>query len=159
MIERVGDLWVWHSEKRWTVVTTNIGWKKNGSNPMGAGTARTAADKYPDLPGWYGARCKKYGTETAVCPYESGQLILFPTKPLNEKQPWLSWQSDSDIDLIRRSSIQLAALVSLLEKQKKLFGQVGLPLVGCMNGNLTRSSVVPILKHFLDDRFILLEKT
>ena len=157
MIERVGDLWNYHSEGKWVVVTTNIGWKKNGSNPMGAGLARTAAEKYPELPGWYGHRCKKYGEDTAVCYFESGRLILFPTKPLNEEQPWLSWQQDADLALIKRSTIQLQKLGEILQDKGTVFGNIGVPLVGCLNGNLGPRQFLPILRHYLDDRFILLE--
>jgi hypothetical protein len=156
---RVGDLWVWHSEKRWTVITTNIGWKKDGSNPMGAGVARVAADKFPALPEWYGARCRKYKAETAVCYYEPANFILFPTKPLDLVKPWLSWQQDSDLDLIRRSSIQLAKLADVLEERKLLFSQIALPMVGCLNGNLQPEQVLPILRKYLDSRFVLLERS
>lgn len=158
MLERVGSLWTFHSEGRPVVVTTNIGWKKNGSNPMGAGVAKIAAEKYPELPGWYGRRCEKYGADTAVCYYEIGNLFLFPTKPLNESQPWMSWQNDSDTGLIKRSSIQLAKLVEVLSDEKGMFmPQVALPMVGCGNGNLSPRDVLPILRTFLDDRFVLLE--
>ena len=154
MIEKIGNIWSFHAEKRWIVITTNIGWKKDGTNPMGAGIARAAADKYPELPGWYGSRCERYGADTAVTIYKPGKLILFPTKPLNEEQPWMSWKSDADLVLIRRSTRQLAKLIDIVN----LGTQVGLPLVGCENGNLHAKQVLPILRQYLDDRFILFER-
>ncbi len=157
MIERTGDITTWMAEKRWAVVPTNIGWKKDGANPMGAGVALAAADVYPDLAAWYGARCQKYGADTAVCPYYYGNLILFPTKPLNRAQPWASWRDQSDLDLIARSVTQLQKLGEILHGRKVCFGEIALPLVGCGAGGLSRSDVVPILKR-LDDRFVLLEK-
>lgn len=156
MLQESGDLWTWNHEGRWVVVTTNIGWKRNGANPMGAGVARVAANKYPDLPQWYGARCKKYGADTAVAPYYEGKLFLFPTKPLNIEQPWMSWQNDSCVSLIRRSCKQLAALIDILDKRDHFIAKVGLPLPGCGNGNLSPRDVLPVISDILDDRFVLL---
>jgi hypothetical protein len=159
MLERVGSLWLFHDEGRPIVVTTNIGWKKDGSNPMGAGVAKIAAQKYPELPGWYGRRCKQYGAETAVCYYKTAKFFLFPTKPLDEDKPWMSWKNDSDPDLIRKSVIQLEALVDILTSKGKFIPKVALPMVGCGNGNLRPRDVLPILREVLDDRFILLESS
>jgi hypothetical protein len=147
------------AEKRWAVIPTNIGWKRDGSNPMGAGVALAASELYPDLATWYGDHCQKYGANTAVCPYYEGNLILFPTKPLNVRQPWMSWQSPSDIDLIARGVKQLQKLGEILREKKLVFGEIALPLVGCGAGGLERAEVVPILKDGLDDRFVLLELT
>lgn len=158
MLEQNGDIWTWWAEKRWIVITTNIGWKSDGANPMGAGTAKDAARKYPELPKWYGEKCQKYGANIAVTPYVQGRLFLFPTKALNEEQPYLSWKDDSSIDLIRRSTKQLQALVEELVARGSFISKVGVPLVGCKNGNLSRRDVLPILHKYLDDRFVLLER-
>ena len=155
MREITGDLWTFHQEGRWVVITTNIGWKKDGSNPMGAGVAKKAADLYEDLPLWYGKKCKKYTTNTAVQVYKPGRLFLFPTKALDENKPWMSWNQDSSLQLIRRSAKQLAAVVDVLGN--KIFGDIGIPLVGCQNGNLRRKDVLPILREHLNDRFVLIE--
>lgn len=157
MLELVGDLWVWHTLGHWVVVTTNIGWKKNGANPMGAGLARTAAEKYPALPGWYGQRCRRYGADTAVCHYEPGRLLLFPTKPLDQSKPWLSWQQDACLTLVERSAQQLVQLVNILRGRGLISMDVVVPMVGCANGGLERDQVSPILKHYLDDGFVLVE--
>lgn len=157
MIERIGDIWQHHAGGGWVVITTNIGWKKNGSNPMGAGIAAHAADMYPELPGWYGARCSKYGADTACCLYKDARFILFPTKPLNEKKPWLSWQSDSTLDLIRRSAVQLQELGSIV-RGGGYDGLIALPMVGCQNGGLNKLDVLPILRSILDDGFVLFER-
>ena len=154
MRQEIGNIWDHHSEKRWIVITTNIGWKKDGANPMGAGIARQASDMAPKLAEWYGKRCRRYRSGTAVCLYKRPKFILFPTKPLNEAQPWMSWKNDSCPDLIRRSAKQLAKLVEV----KNLFGDIILPLVGCQNGNLRRGTVVPILEEYLNDRFVLVER-
>lgn len=158
MIERAGSVTTWMAEKRWVVIPTNIGWKKDGSNPMGAGIAAVAAAMYEELAGWYGARCKKYGRDTAVCPFYDGHLILFPTKPLvSLRQPQISWQHPATLELVARSVTQLQKLGEILTERKVILGEIGLPLVGCGAGKLQRADVVPILKR-LDDRFVLLEK-
>lgn len=158
MIERVADIWNFHADGRWIVITTNIGWKKNGANPMGAGIAGHAADMFPELPGWYGARCKKYGANTAVCLYEPARFILFPTKPLNPLMPWLSWRNTSSIELIRRSAVQLQKLGEIMYERDLTKDEIALPLVGCENGRLYRRDVVPVLHENLDDRFVLVER-
>jgi hypothetical protein len=156
MKQESGDLWTWNREGRWVVITTNIGWKKDGTNPMGAGVARAAVERYPDLALWYGKRCQKYRTKTAVAAYEEGKLFLFPTKPLDEERPWMSWQQDSSLELIERSCKQLIKLVDVLTKRGKFITRIGLPLPGCGNGNLTPRRVLPIVSNILDDRFVLL---
>lgn len=158
MREHTGDIWDWHAEKRMIVITTNIGWKTDGSCPMGAGIAKKAAELFPDLPAWYGARCRKFKADTAVCFYAPANFILFPTKPLNITAPWLSWRADASLELIARSALQLQKLADILTERKFLFGEIALPLVGCENGNLERRDVTPILCKHLDDRFVLVER-
>jgi len=158
MIERIGDIWTFHHEGRWIAITTNIGWKKDGKCPMGAGIAATAADLFPDLPGWYGTRCQKYRADTAVCQYKPGRLIMFPTKALDIIKPWASWQQKSDLILIKRSAIQLQKLGEIMRANGTVLGEIALPLAGCENGGLMRGEVVPILNRYLDDGFVLYER-
>jgi hypothetical protein len=156
MKKEIGNLWDYYDKGMWVVVTTNIGWKKDGSNPMGAGVAREAARRFPDLPMNYGIRCKKYQKNAAVWPFLPGRLILFPTKPLNVEQPWLSWKSDSDYSLIERSAKQLAKLIDILI-QRESITSVALPIVGCGNGNLEPKRVIQVLEKYLNDTFILVQ--
>jgi len=126
---------------------------------MGAGIAKQAADMFPDMPEWYGARCKKFGANTAVASYDPARFFLFPTKPLDEDKPWMSWQNMSTVALITRSAKQLSALVDILSKRKNhFFTKIGLPMVGCENGGLRPRDVLPILHELLDDRFVLFQK-
>jgi hypothetical protein len=158
MITRQGNIWDHHAEGGWIVITTNIGWKNDGTNPMGAGIAKTAADKYPELPLWYGKKCRKFEADTAVLPYKPGRLFLFPTKPLAE-QPWMSWKQDSSLELIRQSTQQLVLWLEILQKDGlKFIKPIGVPMVGCQNGNLKPKQVVPILEKYLTDKFVLFER-
>jgi hypothetical protein len=158
MIERIGNIWTYHSEGGWIVIPTNVGWKRDGTNPMGAGLAKTASDRYPDIAAWYGKKCQNFRDKTAVLPYKAGRLFLFPTKKL-AAQPWMSWQQDSCPDLIRESTIQLVTWVEIFKsKGTPIIKPVGVPLVGCDNGNLHKKQVLPILRKYLDDRFVLFER-
>lgn len=153
-----GNLWQWHDEGRWIVITTNIGWKKDGTNPMGTGTAKAAADRFEDLPYWYGQRCMRYKDKTAVSAYKEGRLFLFPTKALDNDKPWMSWKADSSLELIAKSSRQLVKLVDVISNDKSVFvTQVALNLPGCGSGNLTEKQVFPTIDAILDDRFVLLK--
>lgn len=159
MLTSDDKIWDFHSEGRYVVITTNIGWKKDETNPMGAGIAQHAAGLFPELPLWYGKRCKKYGSDTAVAIYDPGMLFLFPTKKLEESRPWVSWSNDADINLILRSLNQLVACVDYLTKKgTHHFTKIGVPLVGCGRGGLSKRDVIPILSNKLDDRFVLFGK-
>jgi len=143
-----GDIWS-YSESHFIVIPTNIGWKwQDGRNVMGRGLALQATKKWPYFSFWFGEMCRRHGEKTPTCVYPYGPLIAFPVKPLNKKEPHLSWRSNADTGLIERSARELAAI----EVPKP----VALPLVGCGNGKLEMSEVRPILDRYLgDSRFVL----
>jgi len=149
------DIWDFYNKGGWIVITTNIGWKEDGHNPMGAGIAKAAAAIAPDLPKWYGSLCQRYKESTAVVPYIPARMILFPTKPLNKTQPWLSWNGDSDLKLIEKSTRQLQELITILRSRELLISEIGLPMPGCNNGHKDPVDVLPILQEYLDDKFIV----
>ncbi len=156
MKETVGDMFELYYKSQWIVIPTNIGWKNNGSNPMGTGVAKIAADMFPELPFWYGERCQKYRSETAVCPYEQGKMFIFPTKELDEDKPYMSWSNMSSVKLITRSLKQLVMLIDIMSKKQKIrFDTIGIPLVGCGSGGLRSAEIKPLMKEYLDDRFLL----
>jgi hypothetical protein len=144
-----GDIWDF-SKTHLIVVPVNIGWKgTDHRNVMGRGLALQAVIKYPRFSQWYGLECKKHGAATSVMLYPYAPLIAFPTKPLNESKPWMSWQSKSDLGLIERSSKELATM--------KLDKPVAMSAVGCGNGGLDMADVRPILdRHLSDERFTLI---
>lgn len=156
MREVKGDIWEFYYQMKWIVIPTNIGWKKDNSNPMGSGIAKQAAEMFPDLPYWFGERCIKYRSETAVAPYEQGRLFIFPTKPLDEDKPWMSWSNVPSAALISRSAKQLMALVKIFEKTKQYnLKEIAIPLLGCGYGELKKADVMPLLNKYFDDRFVL----
>lgn len=149
-----GDIWDWSERGIPIVIPVNIGWNAKGHNIMGRGLARQAAQRYPVLPRFLGLKCTAAREMTPVVWWqqEHTSLLLFPVKPLNFERPWLSWQSDASLALIERSTEQLSRLVA-----KHSLGMVALPLVGCGNGKLQRSEVLPILEAHLGDDFTLVE--
>lgn len=147
-----GDLWDMH-EGGWTiVVTTNIGWSlRTHENNMGAGVALQAADRWPDLPKWYGRFCAQHAADTPVVERKDRRLIFFPVKPLlDPKNPELSWSQLASPELIERSARQLAEIKA---------GRIALAYPGAGNGGLPVSVVKPILERYLPgDRFLVVDR-
>jgi hypothetical protein len=145
----------------WIVIPTNIGWKADGKNPMGRGLAQDAAKRYPWLPDLYGQYCQLKGAEAKVVFDMRSRMILFPTKPLDEDRPNLSWKSPASLDLIRKSAKELNDMLlphkdADWPKAKQLqTNHVFVPVVGCGNGMLDEDEVIEILKATLDDRYTL----
>lgn len=137
----LGDIWKHRRARDWIVVSTNVGWRRDGTNVMGRGIAAQAARKFPDLPAWYGAECRKRGSATPTIAHPLYRLILFPVKPLNPVAPHLSWKGSATLARIQTSLDQLLELVPLLPHT----GRVLIPAVGCGNGGLDPPSIVSLL--------------
>jgi hypothetical protein len=126
--------------------------EKKWLKPNGAGAAKTATRKCPDLPMWYGKRCQKYESKIAVAPYLDGKFFLFPTKPLNEEEPWMSWKNDHCMKLVQRSCQQLLALVDLMDSKGHAIERIGLSQPGFG----PKRKVSSIMSKMFDDRFVVL---
>lgn len=70
-------------------------------------------------------------------------VVSFPVKH--------HWRDEADLDLIKKSAIQLMNHVDGLG-----WGKVILPRPGCGNGRLTWEKVKPILESVLDDRVLVI---
>ncbi len=171
MKEIVGNIWD-HWQKKWIVVTTNIGWRPAqggeadvGPCPMGAGLAKDLAERVPTIPNVYGIYCHKWKAHTPTM-WDPRGFVLFPTKPLDPERPWLSWKANSNIVLIERSLRELAVMkipnrdyLSQLARGAPIDNEeILVPLVGCKNGRLTEKQVLPLMKEILDDRFVLVRE-
>ena len=144
-----GSLWDPRLNNCVKVVPTNLGWKSNGENVMGRGVAKQATEKYQMLSSWYGWRCKAMADSELTRLYRYHDLVLFPVKPLDRLMPHMSWRQPASLELVEKSTIQLASFMGM--------DKVALPLVGCGNGRLDSRDVLPILqKHLKDDRFLLI---
>ena len=145
MHTEVGDLWEYHSQGRWVVVPTNIGWKADGSNVMGRGVPRQAAQRFLELPHWYGVQLREDPDPVVV--YRPRRLVLFAVKPLDREHPWLSWRQPATLEQIEAS---VRALAEFRAPGCPLAGvQLAMPMVGCGNGQLDPEDVLPILEREL----------
>ena len=150
-----GDLWERWKHGHPVVIPTNIGWTYTHpmKNVMGKGLAKQATSKIRDLAEWYGVICCHCREATPVIDYDcgltKGPLLLFPTKPLNPDQPYLSWSGPATIEQIAISTTSLRLLVTI--KQHILKFPVCLPLVGCGNGGLDKEVVLDALNRLIPD--------
>lgn len=159
MKRRVGNIWDCLTEGYLVVIPVNIGWKRDGTNVMGRGLAKAARDRYPACARWLGQRHKSlferntpFDDASWIIPFPGESLIFFPTKPLNKEQPWASWKSDSDPELI---SNLLAKFPQ--EAAARAWDKIAVPLLGAGLGNLARDAMEKIIEYHLghDERFLL----
>lgn len=152
MKEIRGDIWDYHKQGHWIVITTNGNVKENGEAVMGGGPksiALQAAKRFPDLPCLVGALIKKEGNHVFMG--YSHYLLTFPVKH--------NWWEKADLALIERSTKELYTL--WMEESKGGLGgkeEVYMVRPGCGNGRLDWKDVKPILEKYLDDRFIVVER-
>lgn len=128
-------------------VTTNGMTKNNGDAVMGAGIARSFAEKYPSLPKILGEKLRTEGNHvhditTITNTYKEQHIVSFPTKH--------HWKNDSDIALIKQSAKELKALAD-----KNNWTCIYLPRPGFGCGRLSWLDVKPVIANILDDRFIV----
>lgn len=154
MKEIQGDIWEQKSDA--ICVTTNGCVKKCGLGVMGAGIAKQAALKYPDLPQILGDHLKTLGNHVNVLKFISHEttneckcprytyIVAFPTKH--------NWWEDSDPALIEQSCQELAEMTT-----RAGWTTVSLPRPGCANGKLNWEDVKPICEKYFDDRFTIVD--
>lgn len=133
------DLWKYHKKGFYICITTNGAIRKDGACVMGAGIARQAKQRYPDLPFLLGKRISKYGNKVFV--FKKLKLITFPVKH--------HWIEKADLALIRLSTFQLLQAADQFDLDR-----IYLPRPGCKNGGRKWSEVKPLLK-MLDNRFVI----
>jgi len=140
MIEANAGLWTFPADVR--CVTTNGAVDKYNRAIMGAGVARQARDRYPQLALELGRVLRHDGNQVYYWPKIA--LFTFPTKNNN-------WRAPSDIELIKRSCGQLMWLLDANTSIRR----VNLPRPGCMNGQLLWEDVKPRISPLLDDRVVI----
>jgi len=133
--------------------TSNGILKKNGALIMGAGVAKAFRDNFFNIDHSAGSLVKERGN---ICQIVSNStrnpelpegrrldIVAFPTK----HRP----QDKSDIELIKKSAVELVELADMLS-----WKLVFLPAPGCSNGKLDfETEVKPVIKKILDDRFVI----
>jgi len=149
-------------------ITTNGAVKNNGAAVMGRGCAAQAKKVYPNIEFTLGSSIKKHKNVVKVLLEDNGVAIgAFPVKPVSvicnykkdnvvahmrsQFQPGSrvpGWAAVASIDIIRESAKQITVLAD-----EKKWDKVLIPRPGCGAGELTWEKVLPVLQHFLDDRF------
>ena len=153
MKEIVGDIWDYHKQGLWIVITTNGTVKTNGEAVMGRGVALQAKQKFRNIADWVGWSLRARGNHCAIYTIQlrvddrlvASGVITFPVKH--------DWQGRADIQLIEQSCQELVKLVEQ-ENPEKIY----MVRPGCGNGGLDWKDVKPILEKYLDDRFVVVER-
>lgn len=181
-----GDLWEEIAENQYSAVLipTNGLWNRWGEAVMGAGVAFQAKTLYPGIEKILGNflqhNARKMNdpqlNEPWNVPYKIGVtekntiIFSFPTKPtwvytnsyndhiigkykkeIGNKKKLPGWQAKSDLSIINRSA-------RLISKVCAKLNSVALPAVGCGHGELYPNDVIPVLKKYFDDRYVVIVK-
>jgi len=130
---------------------------------MGAGIAKQARLRFPELPKVYGAYCRAYHQEKPNSVYipsvyfEEFNLFCCATKSLNKDKPNYSWCDSSSIYQIKFSAQTLNEEVNTCFRFEYT-GPIYLTHFGCGKGQLNWIDVKPELDIRLSDRFVVVEK-
>lgn len=140
MREITENIWKFHVNGRWVVVTTNGDVNSKGRAVMGRGIALQAAQRYPSLPYDLAERLQKYGNHVHY--FNAVRIFTFPTKH--------HWPEQADLALIERSAVELRNMVDDMQ-----IPDVYLPRAGCSNGRRKWEEVKPIYERVFenDERF------
>lgn len=137
-----GDIWEQH-QSSWICVTTNGMLKQDGTAVMGAGIAKEAAERFPDLPKRLGENISKYGNRLFI--YRDMRIITFPTKH--------DWKDKSDLELIQKSCCELMEVALKFGIER-----ISLPKPGCSNGGLSWDDVRPVIEPLLTNTVTIVDR-
>lgn len=132
---------IWKLNCRYRVITTNGIVNSVGKAVMGKGIALQARhpNRYPNVDVILGKLIKAHGNHVY---FLNDNLLSFPTKH--------HWREKSDIELIRRSAIELSVL---LGPKLSWDDRVLLPPPGCGSGGLIWKDVKKVIAPILDDHY------
>ncbi len=154
MLERVGNLFDETGDA--ICITTNGAIKCDGCAVMGAGIAKEAAIRFPELPKKLGMNLKTLGNHVTVLDFISRPtdneckcpkftyIVAFPVKTM--------WYDKADLSLIEQSCKELVDITT-----RTGWTKVSLPRPGCLNGKLSWEEVKPICEKYFDDRFTIVD--
>jgi len=167
MKEIQGD--IWQSKADYICITTNGIVKKDGCLVMGAGIAKEAADRFPELSFdlgdlvsiggnhvyatnyFYGIEFGKVYSGKYCIPIpedtlDNGRILSFPTKH--------HFKAKSDLKLIKQSCTELRRVVGTFGSKT-----IAIPRPGCGCGGLDWKDVKPVLEqYFPEDNFWIYSK-
>ena len=137
-----GDLWDFYDQGFYVVVPTNLTTQRTGEAVMGRGVAQQAAQRFPKLASWYGAKLR---ARTSFVIFHEQRLVMFPVKG--------HWRDRADENLIRDSCIALRVEAARLQSDGF---RAALPLVGFGFGDLLEELVLPLLHAHLSAPYFTL---
>jgi len=140
-----GNIWELATElEAWAVVPTNTTLRSDGKAVMGAGMAKDAVERYPELPGNLAAHIRKFDSRI----YVHNPIICLPTKH--------NWRNPSKIEFIEQGCHELLDLARILSSVGDT-RPILLPQLGCGLGGLNwERQVRPLVDSILEgDRFVL----
>jgi hypothetical protein len=141
MQEIIGSIWDFHKQGHWVIVPTNGNRTKDGLAVMGAGVAKDAALRYPELMELLG---EALAGGNGVNVFPDQRIITFPTKN--------NWRNPSDVMLIHRSCQEFKRIIENWQGECPAFYS---PQLGCGLGGLKWEMVKPILEKYLNDWVII----
>lgn len=132
---RYGNMWDHYSEAGLFCITTNSTIKRNGELVMGAGIAREARDRFPDLAAKAGKLITPLSTYGLII---IGKIGLFQTKK--------HFADNSPLDLIKYSTDKLCEFALAFPDQI-----IYLNYPGINHGRLTEELVSPVIQCLPDN--------
>jgi hypothetical protein len=141
-----GNIWDFHNDGKWIIITTNGIIKNNGEAVMGTGIALETAEKFPKIPKKLGDKIKQKGNLPFL--FLDEHIITLPVKN--------DWKEKADLKLLEHS----VAILSEAQKILEIRGyteNIYMVWPGCGAGGRTKKEVRPILEKYLSDKFIVCE--
>jgi hypothetical protein len=163
-----GDIWKFIGKSDAICITTNGCIDKKGNNIMGAGIAKEAKERFPDLPHNIGFVIDTFGNSVYLVKAVGVELktglltkiMTFPTKPewirvnkfksnilpqyrdkIKSGEDVMGWMGYSDLKLIYKSAVNLCIWIISLG-----WDMVIVPKPGTLNGGLGWEDVKMVLK-------------
>lgn len=159
-----GDIWDYHRRGAFVVVPTNTCTRADGTAVMGAGLAKQAAERFPQLPEAYGfvlceidpltgeeATPEEWHNPELPWIYEPERLVLFPTK--------CEWRKGSMLKLIHQNLESFTQQWGSFNAEQMRAARKGpfvaWPMLGCGLGGLNwETEVRPLMERYLQcERF------
>jgi hypothetical protein len=141
MFEVTGDLWEYEPADA-ICITTNGFVKADGCAVMGAGCAREATERMPNVTATLGRMLDASGNKVHYLGSWNNRAVLsFPVKH--------HWREHADPELIKTSALKLVEMADISSFMRNVI----IPRPGCGNGRLKWEDVKPVLEPILDNRF------
>ncbi|MFA6089881.1 MAG: hypothetical protein WC755_08540 [Candidatus Woesearchaeota archaeon] len=141
-----GNIWDFHSQGKWVIITTNGIIDRNNKAVMGVGVALEAATKFPNIPSKLAEKIKQKGNLPFL--FLDEQIITLPVKN--------DWKEKADLHLLETSIAILSEAQKILEI-RGYTDNIYMVWPGCGAGGRTKKEVRPILEKYLSDKFIVCE--